>query len=166
MTNHDEREQEAPKMRHHSRMVDAGAEAFQATLARTRNAMEAARAAIDVTFGPRNNAVKRLAHQMIELGTSHLLIRLSYRKYARALAPAGCDPASIEVAILVFHAQWAANLKEARNTELGSYFRQTAGSRAARYRAILLVLRYLRLHGTTPARFEALRADLAEGCPQ
>jgi hypothetical protein len=146
-----------------TRLQDLGRQAYQRALDLKLGALEAAKARIDAEFGVRNSAVKRLVHQMFEHGPAHPLIRLQYRKFALALAPDGCDPADLDTALLLFHARWSLNIAEARNEDLSLFRRRDAEFRAARYRAMTIVLRYMRAHHVTPLRFEAIRQTVCHG---
>lgn len=161
MTTHDDNAQEAQQMRHNSRMVELGLEALRRKSELGLSALEAAKAAIDATFGPRNSAVKRLVHQMFEYGPTHPLIRAQYQKFARKLeADPELDALGLEDALAVFYWQWVLNEREATNTDLFLTRRHAAAFRSARYRAIAIALRYLRRKGTTPAEFESIRLRL------
>lgn len=149
-----------------TRLQDLGRQAYQRALDLKLGALEAAKARIDVEFGVRNSAVKRLAHQMLELGPAHPMVRLQYRKFALALAPDGCDPADLHTALLLFQARWSLNIAEARNEDLSLFRRRDAEFRAARYRALAIVCRYMRAHHVTPLRFEAIRQTVCHGARQ
>jgi hypothetical protein len=167
MTNRDDDVQEAQEMRHNSRMLELGRQAFDRAIALKLGALEAAKAAIDATFGPRNNAVKRLAHQIFECGPTHPAIRLQYHNFARALD--GCEdfePLGLDEAIVVFHSRWAEARRWANNEDLSVIRRRDAAFLATRYRAILIALRYLRSKGITPNRFEAIRQSVISGRPR
>jgi hypothetical protein len=164
MTNHDEIREEAAEMRHNSRMLELGRQAFARAICLKLGALEAAKAAISATFGPRNNAVKRLAHQMCELGPAHPVIRLQYRNFALALAgDPELEPIGLEAAIFEFHGRWRLNKRQANNADLSSFHRRDAAMLATRYRAMLIVLRYMRAHHVTPLRFEAIRQAVCTG---
>ena len=144
-----------------TRLQDLGRQAYQRALDLKLGALAAAKARIDAEFGP--SAVKRLVHQMLELGPSHPLIRLQYRKFALALDPGEDEPAELETALIVFHARWRLNIAEARNADLSLFRRRDAEFRATRYRALLIALRYMRAHHVTALRFEAIRQTVCHG---
>jgi hypothetical protein len=164
MTTHDENPQATQEMRHNSRMIELGRQAFARSISLKLGALEAAKAAISATFGPRNNAVKRLAHQMCELGPTHPVIRLQYRNFALALAgDPELEPIGLEGAIFEFHGRWRLNKRQANNIDLSAFHRRDAAMLATRYRAMLIVLRYMRARHFTALRFEAIRQAVCVG---
>lgn len=151
-----------------TRLQELGRAAYQRALDLKLGALEAAKARIDVEFGPRNSASQRLAHQMLELGPSHPVVRFQYRKFALALEPLHSDglhydPIGLDEALIVYRSALRLCRAEAANEDFSLFQRQDAALRAVRYKSLLLVLRYMRAHHVTPLRFESIRQTVCHG---